>query len=277
MRLLFGKVPCERFDGIHFYSNLYSVILLQASDDSAQRCITEYQLLLLPCTGILDMRCFADIHLSSLFVHHYDFVWLHRIGAAVGKGSEHHLPLSSATSAVCSFFLLMTLNSVPNTFDFHSLHVDDERMSGVFGYLVVSLAFKFNLAIVLAEILWCILDAGEQLSATTLLSGRVMLTCSPSWVVISVSGIAAYCLFSLYIIPIITMQIGRAIAAAIWVHLRTLQGELPTGSYLFMNFGLDTCQIFVRIPLSGMMPCSHSSSMAAANSSSEQLLIVLSD
>ena len=61
----------------------------------------------------------------------------------------------------------------------------------------------------------------SELSATTLLSGRVMLTCSPSWVVISVSGIAAYCLFSLYIIPIITMQIGRAIAAAIWVHLRT--------------------------------------------------------
>ena len=36
-------------------------------------------------------------------------------------------------------------------------------MSGVFGYLVVSFAFKFNLAIVLAEILWCILDAGERI------------------------------------------------------------------------------------------------------------------
>ena len=64
-----------------------------------------------------------------------------------------------------------------------------------------------------------------------------MLTCSPSWVVISVSGIAAYCLFSLYIIPIITMQIGavRAQTAAILARFcRSMQKQehiMPRADY----------------------------------------------
>ena len=193
------------------------------------------------------MRCFADIHLSSLFVHHYDFVWLHRIGAAVGKGSEHHATVEQRNFC-CLFFLSVDdVKLSAQYLDFHSLHVDDERMSGVFGYLVVSLAFKFNLAIVLAEILWCILDAGERIERYHTLVGQ-----GDAHLFAFLGG--DFCQRNRGILPVFLIHHSHNHHADrqgnscryLGPLEDALQGELLTGSYLFMNFGLDTCQIFVR-------------------------------